>query len=382
MSTKRDYYETLGVAKNTNPADLKKAYHSMAKKYHPDLNSGDKVAERKLQEVNEAYEVLNDPQKRAAYDRFGHNANQPGMGPQGGGGGFHHAGSHADININDIFGDFFGEFMGGGRGQRSSASSQVRGSDLRYNIVITLEEAFSGAQKNINFVSETKCNPCNGTGSADSSHPVTCDGCNGHGVVRMQQGFFAVEQTCRKCMGAGQIVKNPCKKCAGQGRLSGTKNLRVDIPAGIENNTTIKLNGEGEAGLRGGSSGSLHVVVTVKPHDVFKTDGADLHCKLPISFVKAALGGDVEIPTIGRESVLLKIPAATQNGDQLRLKDKGMTKIRSSVRGDLYAHVHIMTPKNLTKKQKDALELFGQEMGEDVGGVDSNFFDKMKNIWS
>lgn len=371
---KKDYYEILGVNRSVSSTDLKKAYYQLAKKYHPDSNPTDKEAEKKFKAINEAYDVLKDEQKRAAYDRFGHNAFN-----QGGGGNSGQSGFHADININDIFGDFFSDFMGGGSRQQQRASTQIRGSDLRFNMTITLEEAFKGTEKNINFNTEVKCSDCEGRGSANNSATTTCDGCSGRGVTRTQQGLFTVERPCSKCFGAGQVIKNPCKKCQGLGRISYQKNLLVAIPAGIENSTRMRLAGEGEAGIRGGGTGDLNIFVTIKTHEIFKVEGANLHFKLPMNFQTAALGGELEVPSIDGSKISLTIPSGTQNGDQLRLKDKGMSKIRSSSRGDMFAHIHIEVPKNLTKKQKDALEAYSKEF--ETSNSD-NFFDKMKNIWS
>ncbi|MFY9590295.1 molecular chaperone DnaJ [Rickettsia endosymbiont of Halotydeus destructor] len=372
-----DYYQILGVSKSASQADLKKAYHTLAKQYHPDNNNaGDKNAEKKFKEISAAYDVLKDEQKRAAYDRFGHDAfqNRSG-GPQSHGqsGGFH-------TDINDIFGDFFSDFMGGNKRSRST-SSKIRGSDLKYNLTISLEEAFHGAEKNISFSGEVKCDSCHGTGSETNEGAINCDVCGGHGVTRTQQGFFTVEQACHKCQGNGQIIKNPCKKCYGKGRYVKHRNLTVNIPAGVENGTRIRHTGEGEAGIRGGSNGDLYVDISIKPHDLYKMDGTNLHCKLPISFVKAALGDEIEVPVIEGGKVNLKIPTGTQNGDQLRLRGKGMSKIRSTIRGDMFAHIHVEVPKNLTKRQRELLEEFKKESINDKEN-DSNFFNKMKNLWS
>lgn len=375
MST-RDYYQILGVSKSATQADLKKAYHKLAMQYHPDRNSTDPDAEKKFKEINAAYDVLKDEQKRAAYDRFGHEAfHQTGGGASG-----RTSSSGFGPDINDIFGEFFNDFMGGGaRKQRSPAN--VRGSDLKYDISITLAEAFRGTDKNISFTSEVKCGTCNGTGSETNAAMTSCDACKGQGATRMQQGFFTLEQTCSKCQGSGKIIKNPCKKCHGQGRSSQHRNLLVTIPAGIEEGSRIRLTGEGEAGLRGGHNGDLYIFVTIKPHDLFKVDGINLHCRLPVSFVKAALGGELEIPDIEGGRVKLKIPAGTQNGEQLRLKGKGMSKVRSTLRGDMFAHIHVETPKNLTKKQKELLEALDKESQNDKDD-DVSFFNKMKNLWS
>ncbi|MCC8400037.1 MAG: molecular chaperone DnaJ, partial [Rickettsia endosymbiont of Platyusa sonomae] len=341
MSTK-DYYQVLGVNKTANQEEIKKAYHKLAMQYHPDRNSQDQQAEKKFKEISSAYDILKDEQKRAAYDRFGHEAFHNSGAASSAGRQASRGGNH---DLNDIFGEFFNDFMGGGT-RRSHQSTSVRGSDLKYDITVTLSEAFRGIGKNISFTSEVKCSPCNGSGSENNNTGMTkCDTCGGHGVTRIQQGFFTLDQTCAKCQGAGQIIKNPCKKCHGQGRHSQHKNLLVNIPAGIEEGTRIRLTGEGDAGIRGGSNGDLYIFVTIKPHDLYKVDGINLHCRLPISFIKAILGGEIEIPDIEGGKVKLKIPAGTQNGEQLRLKGKGMSKVRSTIRGDMFAHIHIEIPK-------------------------------------
>ncbi|MCC8372415.1 MAG: molecular chaperone DnaJ [Rickettsia endosymbiont of Pseudomimeciton antennatum] len=378
MSTK-DYYQVLGVNKTATQAEIKKAYHKLAMQYHPDRNTQDQQAEKKFKEVSSAYDVLKDEQKRAAYDRFGHDA-------------FHNSGAASSAgrqsgrgfnpDLNDIFGDFFNDFMGGGA-RRQHQPTTVREADLKYDITVTLPEAFRGIDKNISFTSEVKCTPCNGSGSENNNTGMTkCDACGGQGATRIQQGFFTLEQTCIKCQGAGQIIKNPCKKCHGQGRYSQHRNLLVNIPAGIEEGTRIRLTGEGDAGIRGGSNGDLYIFVTIKPHDLYKVDGINLHCRLPISFIKAILGEEIEVPDIEGGKVKLKIPAGTQNGEQLRLKGKGMSKVRSTVRGDMFAHIHIEIPKNLTKKQKELLEMLDKELASDKDEDDTNFFNKMKSLWS
>jgi molecular chaperone DnaJ len=376
--TKRDYYEVLEVERSANGTEIKKAYLKLAKKYHPDTNSSDPSAEIKFKEISEAYEVLKDEQKRAAYDRMGHSAFE-----QGGGGGFNSR-TASNHDINDIFGDFFSDFMGGrGGGASRPRTSQARGSDLKYNLTITLEEAFTGIDKKINFNTEAKCSPCGGKGTNEPNANSTCPQCNGTGAIRMQQGFFAIEQTCNKCNGQGQIIKNPCTACHGSGRSTKHKNLIVNIPHGVEDGVRIRIAGEGEAGLRGGLSGDLYVFITVAPHNIYQVEGANLHCRLPLNFTKAALGGEVEIPTIDSSTVTLKIPPGTQTGDKLRLRSKGMSKVRSSERGDFYAHAFVQTPKDLTKKQKELLEELDKEFGETKENYSSDgFFSKMKNMWS
>lgn len=380
--SKRDYYEVLEVSRSADAAEVKKAYLKLAKKYHPDQNAGNPEAEKKFKEISEAYDVLKDDQKKAAYDRFGHSAFAQGNSASSGFGGGARGGFNAH-DINDIFGDFFSDFMGGAAaGTRSRPTSQ-RGSDLKYNLTITLEEAFTGIDRNINFTTQTKCSPCDGKGTKDSAATTNCGQCGGSGTLRMQQGFFAIEQTCNKCGGAGKVIKNPCGTCHGNGRVSKQKNLIVNIPAGIEDNNRIRIAGEGEAGARGGPSGDLYVFVTIKSHNVYKVENANLHFKLPITITKAALGGEVEVPTIDGSKVSLKIPAGSETGDQLRLKGNGMSKIQSSIRGDLYAHVFVQTPKNLTKKQKELLEELDKEFGDVKENFsEGGFFSKMKNLWS
>lgn len=376
MSNGKDYYSILGVSKSASANELKQAYHKVAKECHPDRNPGDKKAEARFKEANEAYEVLKDDQKKAAYDRYGHDAFKN---SQSTGGGSSGAGFNADVN--DIFSSFFSDFMGGGNSGSRRPSSQQRGSDLKSNITISLEEAFKGIERSINFKAAVKCLPCRGSGSDNASSIMNCDQCNGRGVVRIQQGFFAVEQTCSKCQGLGQIIKNPCKKCHGAGRSIQDRSLAINIPAGIGDNTRIKLNGEGEAGLRGGSNGDLLIFVIVKNHPIYKVDGVNIHCRLPISFTTAALGGEISVPVIEGEKVKLKIPAGTQGGDQLKLKNKGMSRVRSDARGDMLAHIHVEVPKSLNKKQEQLLRDFAKESGDD-NKDESGFFDKMKNLWS
>ncbi|WP_103897655.1 molecular chaperone DnaJ [Rickettsia fournieri] len=371
----QNYYQILGVSKTASQADLKKAYLKLAKQYHPDTTDA-KDAEKKFKEINAAYDVLKDEQKRAAYDRLGHDAFQN---QQSRGGGGNHGGFHPDIN--DIFGDFFSDFMGGSRRSSRPTSAKVRGSDLKYNLTINLEEAFHGIEKNISFASAVKCDTCHGNGSEKGETVTTCDACSGVGATRMQQGFFTIEQACHKCQGNGHIIKNPCKKCHGMGRYHKQRNLSVNIPAGVENGTRIRHTGEGEAGIRGGNSGDLYVDITIKPHDIYKVDGAHLHCKLPISFVNAALGGEIEVPVIEGGKVNLTIPAGTQNGDQLRLRSKGMSKMRSTIRGDMLTHIHVEVPKNLSKRQRELLEEFKKESINEKEN-DGSFFNKMKSLWS
>ncbi|NRB10220.1 MAG: molecular chaperone DnaJ [Rickettsiaceae bacterium] len=374
--SKRDFYEVLGVSKSASSSEIKKAYLKLAKEHHPDRNAGNKDAEKKFKEISEAYDILKDPQKKAAYDQFGHDAFA-----QGGSSSHNRNHGFRTTNVNDIFGEFFNDFMGGG--QRRPNSPQVRGADLKYNIEIALEEAFKGVDKKINFTTEVKCSPCDGHGSKDKHANVNCNVCGGSGVTRIQQGFFAIEQTCAQCSGSGFMIKNPCKTCHGNGRVTKQKNLIINIPAGIEDQNRIRIAGEGEAGMRGGSNGDLYVFVNIKPHDIFKVAGSDLHCKLPLKFTTAALGGEVEVPTIDGKKAKLKVPAGTETGDHIMLKDEGMSQVRSSNRGNLYAHAYIQTPKKLTKKQKELLQELDKELGDNNSNYeDSGFFSKMKNMWS
>jgi len=379
LMSKRDYYEVLGVPRSATAAEIKKAYLQLAKQHHPDRNKGDAASEAKFKEISSAYDILKDEQKKAAYDRIGHSAFE--QGGHGGARGGHGGGFSSGPNVNDIFGDFFSDFMGGG--QRRQRSTQVRGSDLKYNLTIDLTEAFHGVDKTLSFAAAVKCSPCSGKGTKDTSGSVNCSQCGGAGVVRMQQGFFTVEQTCNKCSGAGQIIKNPCTSCHGSGRTNKQKQLIVNVPSSIEDGTRIRIAGEGEAGIRGGSAGDLYVFINIKPHEIYQVENGNLHCKLPLSFTKAALGGEVEIPTIDGKKVALKIPAGTETGDKLRLSGMGMSKVRSSMRGDMYAHAYIQTPKKLTQKQKELLEALDKELGDpDTSYKDEGFFARMKNIWS
>ncbi|WMC09462.1 molecular chaperone DnaJ [Oceanimonas pelagia] len=341
--SKRDYYEVLGVSKGADEREIKKAYKRMAMKYHPDRNKDDADAAEKFKEATEAYEVLTDAQKRAAYDQFGHDAVN---GQHGGHGGF---GGGADFS--DIFGDVFGDIFGGGRGRQQRSA---RGSDLRYNMELTLEEAVRGVTKEIKVPTLASCDVCDGSGAKPGTHAKTCPTCHGHGQVQMRQGFFTVQQPCPHCRGKGKIVSDPCNKCHGEGRYQKTKTLSVKIPAGVDTGDRIRLSGEGEAGEAGAPAGDLYVQMHVREHDIFVRDGNNLYCEVPISFTSAALGGEVEVPTLdGR--VKLKIPAETQTGRMFRLKGKGVRSARSGQLGDLVCKVYIETPVNLTEEQKELL---------------------------
>jgi len=374
---KRDFYEILGVAKNASEDDIKKSYRKLAMKYHPDRNPDNKEAEEKFKEVKEAYEMLTNPEKREAYDRYGHAGVDPNM---GGGGGF---GGGAG-GFGDAFGDIFGDIFGGGRGGRGGGGPQVyRGADLRYNLEITLEQAANGYETTIRVPSWDKCDTCHGSGAKPGTQPVTCTTCAGHGQVRMQQGFFSIQQTCPKCHGSGKIIPEPCAACGGAGRIKRNKTLEVKIPAGIDNGMRIRSTGNGEPGTNGGPAGDLYVEIHIKAHAVFQREGDDLHCEMPISFAKAALGGEIEVPTLTGK-VSFTVPEGTQTGKTFRLKGKGIKGVRSGYVGDLFCHVVVETPVKLTDKQKDLLREFDRSTNE--GGAkhspqSKGWMDKVKDFF-
>jgi molecular chaperone DnaJ len=378
---KQDYYELLGVAKTASADELKKAYRKLAMQHHPDRNPGNDNAEHKFKEINEAYDVLKDEQKRAAYDRFGHQAfENGGRGAPGGGfggGGFDFGGGFADI-----FDEMFGDFMGGGGGRRQGGGSG-RGQDLRYNLEIGLEEAFKGSQATVRVPTSAACESCNGSGAAAGTQPITCPTCAGHGKVRAQQGFFTIERTCPACHGQGRIIKDACKSCGGAGRQRKEKTLQVNIPAGVEDGTRIRLAGEGEAGLRGAPPGDLYIFLAIAPHPLFQRDGANIHCRVPIPMVTAALGGTVEVPSIDGTRAKITVPPGTQSGHQFRLKNKGMSVLRSPHRGDMYIQAMVETPMNLNKRQQELLREFEKAGGKE-GGTNpqsEGFFAKVKELW-
>lgn len=377
--SKTDYYELLGAQRGASADELKKAYRKMAMKYHPDKNPGNKEAEHKFKEINEAYDVLRDDQKRAAYDRYGHAAfEQGGMGGGAGFGGFDFAGG-----FGDIFEEMFGEILGGG-GQRRRGPDQAgqRGADLRYDMSVTLDEAFKGTEKTIKVSTLVACEACKGQGTAPGTSPVNCSSCDGHGRVRMQQGFFSIERTCPTCQGAGKVIKDPCKDCRGVGRTRKERTLAVSIPAGVESGTRIRLSGEGEAGMRGGRAGDLYVILSVTAHPLFQRDGANLHCRVPIPMTMAALGGKVNVPVIDGTTAEVEVKAGTQSGHQVRLRGKGMSVLRSASRGDLYAELVVETPSHLTKRQKELLEEFAIEAENSKTHPESeSFFAKVRDMF-
>ena len=374
---KRDFYEILGVAKNSSEEEIKKSYRKLAMKYHPDRNPNSKESEEKFKEVKEAYEMLTNPEKREAYDRYGHAGVDPNM---GGGGGFGGAGAGG---FADSFGDIFGDIFGGGGRGRGAGPQVYRGADLRYNLEITLEQAAHGFDTTIRVPSWDKCDTCHGTGAKPGTAPVTCTTCNGHGQVRMQQGFFSIQQTCPKCHGNGKVITDPCAPCGGQGRIKRNKTLEVKIPAGIDNGMRIRSSGNGEPGTNGGPAGDLYVEIHIKPHAVFQREGDDLHCEMPISFVKATLGGEIEVPTLSGK-VSFTIPEGTQSGKTFRLKAKGIKGVRSGYAGDLFCHVAVETPVKLTDKQKDLLKEFERltaEGGAKHSPQSKGWKDKVKDFF-
>lgn len=374
---KRDYYETLGVSKGASADELKRAYRSKAKELHPDRNPDNPNAEASFKEVNEAYDVLKDAEKKAAYDRFGHAAFEGGTGASAGGG-FRPQGGDFSSAFSDVFDDLFGDFMGGGRAR---GGQTTRGSDLRYNLRVTLEEAFSGKQTVINVPGTTACDSCNGTGAAGGAEPTTCPTCSGMGKVRAQQGFFTIERACPTCGGRGQTIKDPCVTCSGAGRVQKDRTLNVNIPAGVETGTRIRLAGEGEAGLRGGPSGDLYIFIQVDDHEIFERDGQNLFCRIPVPMTTAAMGGEIEAPTIDGGRSRVKIPVGVQTGKQMRLRGKGMPSLRGSSSGDLYIELAVETPVNLTARQKEILKEF-DEIGQNNNPEGQDFFSKVKSFWN
>jgi molecular chaperone DnaJ len=371
-TTKRCYYETLEVERDADEPKLKAAFRKLAMKWHPDKNPGDASSEVRFKEINEAYEVLKDGDKRAAYDRFGHAAFEQGHG--GGGPGF---GAGFASSFSDIFEDLFG--MAGQRGR--GGGGRERGQDLRYNMEITLEEAFLGKTAQIEIPVSVTCESCSGTGAKAGTKPKTCSMCGGAGRVRQAQGFFTLERTCPGCQGRGQMIEDPCPSCSGSGRVTRERNLSVNIPQGVEDGTRIRLAGEGEAGVRGGPSGDLYIFLSLASHEFFQRDGADLHCRVPISMVTAALGGEFEVPTIDKGKTKVKIPSGTQSGRRFRIASKGMPVLRSRQTGDMYVQVVVETPQNLTKKQQELLAEFEKLSSGATQPEAAGFFTKVKDFF-
>lgn len=370
---KQDYYDLLNVAKGASLDDIKKAYRKLAMQHHPDRNPGDKAAEAKFREINEAYDVLKDEQKRAAYDRYGHAAFEQGGGNGGGGFGF---GGFADI-----FDEMFGDMMGGGGGGRRGRGGPSRGQDLRYNMEITLEEAFHGKKAKITVPSSVACDSCKGTGGKDGAAPKACPSCRGAGKVRSQQGFFTIERTCPTCQGAGQVISDPCTTCRGSGRSRKEKALEITIPPGVEEGTRIRLAGEGEAGLAGAPAGDLYIFLSIQPHRMFQRDGANLFMRMPVTMTSAALGGEVEVPSIDGSTVKVTIPKGCQHGHRFRLKGKGMTVLRSTARGDYFLEAAVEIPVNLTDKQKKLLQEFEKESDDKNCSPETHgFFGRVKEF--
>jgi molecular chaperone DnaJ len=374
----QDYYELLGVARTASTDDIKKAFRKLAMQHHPDRNQGNKEAEKKFKDVNHAYDVLKDPEKRAAYDRYGPAAFDGSMGgAPGGPGGFHGQG----FDFGSVFGEIFDEMFGGSGGRgRPGGRADMRGQDLRFNLEITLEQAYSGTEATVRVPSSVACEACQGSGAEAGSKPQQCPTCHGRGRLRAQQGFFTVERACHTCHGAGQVIDKPCRSCSGQGRVRRDKTLKVNIPAGVEDGTRIRLSGEGEAGTRGGPAGDLYVFLSVRRHQLFEREGADVHCRVPISMVQATLGGGIEVPTLDGKMARINIPAGAQGGHQFRLRGKGMPVVRSTQRGDMYIEIGVETPVNLTAKQKELLKEF--EKAGKTSPESEGFFSKMKEMFS
>ena len=372
--SKRDYYDVLGLKKGATPEELKKAFRKLAMDHHPDRNPHDKSAEHKFKELNEAYDVLKDDQKRAAYDRFGHAAFEQGRG--GGGAGGPEFGFGA--GFADIFEDMFGDIMG-----RRGPNAAARGGDLRYNMEVTLEEAFAGKSAQVKVPSSVPCGDCKGSGGRDGAAPIECPTCKGAGKTRATQGFFTIERTCPTCQGAGRVIRDPCRGCGGSGRVRKEKTLSVSIPAGVEDGTRIRLSGEGEAGMRGAPNGDLYIFLAIKPHRLFQRDGANILCRVPLPMVTAALGGNIEVPTVDGGKAKVTIPAGTQSGHQFRLRGKGMSVLRSPARGDMFVEALVETPVKLNRRQEELLRQFEAEGGasKEASPESAGFFAKVKELW-
>jgi molecular chaperone DnaJ len=369
--SKRDYYEVLGVSRGCGDDEIKSAFRKLAMQWHPDRNPGDESCEHRFKEINEAYDVLKDEQKRAAYDRFGHAAFD-GSGGRAHGHGF---GSDFAATFSDIFDDLFG------MGRRGRSAGRERGADLRYNLEITLEEAYSGKTAQIRLPTNVTCETCSGTGAKPGTEPIQCRTCAGSGRIRHAQGFFTIERTCPACQGRGSVIETPCGGCGGAGRVTRERTLEVNIPAGVEDGTRIRLAGEGEAGMRGGPPGDLYIFLSLKPHEIFQREGADLYCRVPIGMVTAALGGEFEVPTLEGGRTTVKVPEGTQTGKRFRLPNKGMPVLRSKSRGDMYVQVVVETPQKLTKRQRELLREFEKQSSNDTQPETSGFFAKMRELF-
>jgi len=374
--TKRDYYEILEIDRGADEKALKSAFRRRAKELHPDRNPGNENAEKQFKEINEAYEVLKDPQKRSAYDQFGHAAFEGGMG----GGGQSGFGPEFSHSMEDIFENFFGEFMGGRGGQRGRPGRE-RGADLRYNMEIELQEAYTGKTAQVRVPTSVQCEDCSGNGAKPGTSPSACGTCGGHGKVRASQGFFTIERTCHVCHGRGEVIDDPCSTCSGAGRISKERTLSVNIPAGVEDGTRIRLAGEGEAGLRAGPAGDLYIFLSIEPDRFFQRDGSDIFCRAPVSMVIAALGGQIDVPTVEGLITRVKIPAGSESGKQFRLKGKGMPVLRSKTTGDMYIQIEVETPKNLTKRQRELLEEFEEESHKETWPESQGFFHRVKEFF-
>jgi len=376
---KRDYYEVLGIIKSASPEEIKKAYRKLALKYHPDRNKGNKAAETKFKEAGEAYHVLSDKERRTNYNQFGHAAFE-GAGGRGGFSNFDFTNAFSDIFGSDIFDDFF-EGFGGTRGRRRRRSSDFRGTDLRYDLSISLEDAYNGKKQEINFSSSDKCETCDGYGAEPGTKPISCSVCGGQGQVRSSQGFFTIQQTCPECAGSGEQISSPCRECQGMGKKQTKKKIFTNIPKGVDDGTRIRLSGKGEAGIKGGGNGDLYIFVSVKSHSIFKRSEENLFFEFPISLADAALGATVEVPTINGGKAKVKIPAGTQNGKQFRLREKGMPMMRSKNYGDLYIQAITEVPVSLTKEQKNLLEQFKKLEGAKTNPIIKDFIEKAKRFW-
>ena len=372
--SKQDYYDLLGIQRDAAADEIKRAYRKQAMKYHPDRNQGDNTAEQKFKDVNEAYDILRDDEKRAAYDRFGHAAFEGGGNARGAGGDFGFGGGFADI-----FGEMFGDIMGRGAGGQQRAA---RGADLRYNMQISLEDAYKGKEAQIRVPTSENCSECGGNGAAKGSKPTTCSTCKGHGKVRTQQGFFTIERTCPNCHGNGRVIENPCGGCGGSGRVRQEKTLSVNIPPGVEDGVRIRLANEGEAGIRNASPGDLYIFLAVAAHRLFQRDGANIHCRVPIPMMTATIGGSIEVPTVAGGRARVSIPAGTQSGHQFRLRGKGMPVMQSTAHGDMYIQAVIETPVNLSRRQRELLEEFTR-LGSDAkqSPESEGFFSRVKEFW-